>query len=71
MPHPERASDPLLGSADGVVLLRSFLDAARAYASGSPQRTAPGSIASQEPAPRCTPARRSTSAGTPASRQVA
>jgi phosphoribosylformylglycinamidine synthase len=46
MPHPERASDPLLGSADGVVLLRSFLDAARAYASGSPQRTAPGSIAS-------------------------
>ncbi len=28
MPHPERASDPLLGSVDGVVLLRSFLDAA-------------------------------------------
>jgi phosphoribosylformylglycinamidine synthase I len=25
MPHPERASDPLLGSSDGVVLLRSFL----------------------------------------------
>jgi len=25
MPHPERASDPLLGSADGLVLLRSFL----------------------------------------------
>ena len=25
MPHPERASDPLLGSADGVVLLRSLL----------------------------------------------
>ena len=25
MPHPERASDALLGSADGVVLLRSLL----------------------------------------------
>jgi phosphoribosylformylglycinamidine synthase len=30
MPHPERASDPLLGSADGVVLWRSFLAAAGA-----------------------------------------
>jgi phosphoribosylformylglycinamidine synthase len=28
MPHPERASDPLLGSADGVVLLQSLLTAA-------------------------------------------
>ncbi len=28
MPHPERASDALLGSQDGVVLLRSLLDAA-------------------------------------------
>jgi phosphoribosylformylglycinamidine synthase len=28
MPHPERASDELLGSADGLVLLRSLLDAA-------------------------------------------
>jgi phosphoribosylformylglycinamidine synthase I len=28
MPHPERASDELLGSADGVVLLRSLLAAA-------------------------------------------
>jgi phosphoribosylformylglycinamidine synthase len=28
MPHPERASDMLLGSADGVVLLRSLLAAA-------------------------------------------
>ena len=26
MPHPERASSPLLGSADGLVLLRSILD---------------------------------------------
>ena len=28
MPHPERASEAILGSDDGVVLLRSFLDAA-------------------------------------------
>jgi phosphoribosylformylglycinamidine synthase subunit PurQ / glutaminase len=28
MPHPERASDPLLGSSDGVVLLKSLLAAA-------------------------------------------
>jgi len=28
MPHPERACHPLLGSADGAVLLRSLLDAA-------------------------------------------
>ena len=32
MPHPERASDRLLGSADGVVLLESLLDAAGARA---------------------------------------
>jgi len=25
MPHPERASDPLLGSADGLVLLDGLL----------------------------------------------
>jgi phosphoribosylformylglycinamidine synthase I len=28
MPHPERASDPIIGSGDGVVLLRSLLTAA-------------------------------------------
>jgi phosphoribosylformylglycinamidine synthase I len=28
MPHPERASHPLLGSTDGVVLLQSFLSCA-------------------------------------------
>jgi phosphoribosylformylglycinamidine synthase I len=32
MPHPERASDPLLGSADGVALLQSLLAAARVTA---------------------------------------
>ena len=25
MPHPERASEPILGSTDGVVLLESFI----------------------------------------------
>ena len=30
MPHPERASDPLLGSTDGLVLLGSFLALAQA-----------------------------------------
>ena len=33
MPHPERASDPLLGSDDGVVLLQSLLAAAGARTS--------------------------------------
>ena len=28
MPHPERAISPLLGSEDGIPLLRSLLDAA-------------------------------------------
>ena len=32
MPHPERASDPLLGSEDGVVLLRALLRTADAPA---------------------------------------
>jgi phosphoribosylformylglycinamidine synthase I len=32
MPHPERASDPLLGSADGVVLLESLLASAARHA---------------------------------------
>ena len=37
MPHPERASDTILGSADGVVLLRSLL-AAAAHSSASAAR---------------------------------
>jgi phosphoribosylformylglycinamidine synthase I len=32
MPHPERASDSILGSADGVVLLKSLLSAAESAA---------------------------------------
>jgi phosphoribosylformylglycinamidine (FGAM) synthase-like amidotransferase family enzyme len=30
MPHPERASHPLLGSTDGLVVLRSLLTTAGA-----------------------------------------
>ena len=37
MPHPERASDVLLGSADGVVLLESLLAAARDRSPVSPR----------------------------------
>jgi len=33
MPHPERAAESLLGSDDGTILLRSFVDAAQRYAS--------------------------------------
>jgi phosphoribosylformylglycinamidine synthase subunit PurQ / glutaminase len=33
MPHPERASEPVLGSADGVTLLRGLLSAAAAVSS--------------------------------------
>ena len=29
MPHPEHAVDPLLGSTDGALILRSLVDAAR------------------------------------------
>jgi phosphoribosylformylglycinamidine (FGAM) synthase-like amidotransferase family enzyme len=29
MPHPEHAVDPLLGSADGALILSSFVEAAR------------------------------------------
>ena len=32
MPHPEHAVDPLLGSADGALILASLVDAARARA---------------------------------------
>lgn len=32
MPHPERASDPLLGSSDGLLLLDGFLQSIRARA---------------------------------------
>ncbi len=51
MPHPERASDPLLGSTDGVPLLRSFL--------------ATAATASAQAPPREMPARLSTAGGTP------
>jgi phosphoribosylformylglycinamidine synthase len=35
MPHPERATEALLGSTDGAVLLRSFLLAGAAADSGA------------------------------------
>ncbi|MCU1457511.1 MAG: phosphoribosylformylglycinamidine synthase subunit, partial [Actinomycetia bacterium] len=35
MPHPERASDAILGSADGVVLLQSLLGAAASFSAHS------------------------------------
>jgi phosphoribosylformylglycinamidine synthase len=54
MPHPERASHPLLGSTDGVALLQSFLDAGAEHA----RRAA-------RPLGQEVPARSSTSAGTP------
>ena len=40
MPHPERASDALIGSTDGLVLLRSFVEAARNH-SAPPHRPSP------------------------------
>jgi phosphoribosylformylglycinamidine synthase len=44
MPHPERASDPLLGSTDGRVLLGALLSAAGAVpAAASPEDAARGS----------------------------
>ena len=43
MPHPERASDALLGSDDGLPILRSFVEAAaRADRGAQPQRVAVG-----------------------------
>ena len=41
MPHPERASDPLLGSADGVVLLASLVAAAGSWRQILTAATAP------------------------------
>jgi phosphoribosylformylglycinamidine synthase subunit PurQ / glutaminase len=55
MPHPERASDLLLGSDDGIPLLRSLVAAANARDQGRERRI---------------PARSSTAAATPASRHV-
>jgi phosphoribosylformylglycinamidine synthase I len=42
MPHPERASDPLLGSEDGNTLLRAFLGAATRVSGGSSPAGGPG-----------------------------
>ncbi len=42
MPHPERASDPLLGSTDGLRLLSSVVAAAERYAEARPHGAAGG-----------------------------
>ncbi len=44
MPHPERASDPLLGSTDGVPLLRALLAAAVRSSAGAPTTAASATI---------------------------
>jgi phosphoribosylformylglycinamidine synthase subunit PurQ / glutaminase len=49
MPHPERASDALLGSTDGQALLRALLAAAGAVGATAPSPAAPGSGARAAP----------------------
>jgi hypothetical protein len=66
MPHPERASNPLLGSDDGLVLLRSLLAASGSGPAHSHSRISLGA----QPNQRVMPAFLSTSADTPASRQT-
>ena len=45
MPHPERASDPLLGSTDGLVLLRALVAAAAKPAAAAPSAAAAAAAA--------------------------
>jgi phosphoribosylformylglycinamidine synthase len=42
MPHPERASEAILGSDDGMGIVRSFVEAASSSAGSSTERTAIG-----------------------------
>jgi phosphoribosylformylglycinamidine synthase subunit PurQ / glutaminase len=42
MPHPERASETILGSHDGIGILRSFVDAARIAANAGVAVAVPG-----------------------------
>ena len=49
MPHPERASDALLGSTDGQALLRALLAAAGDASATAPSSGAPGSRAPAAP----------------------
>jgi phosphoribosylformylglycinamidine synthase len=46
MPHPERASEAILGSEDGMILLRSFLGVGPLEAGRSPSGSRPESIRS-------------------------
>lgn len=47
MPHPERACDSLLGSTDGVPLLRSLLDAAAEWSDQLPEREMPARLSTE------------------------
>ena len=51
MPHPERASEATLGSEDGMILLRSFLEhrPARDRPDRRPSRRAPHPVRADEP----------------------
>jgi phosphoribosylformylglycinamidine synthase len=40
MPHPERATEAILGSADGMGIVRSFVESAAVAAGGSSRSTA-------------------------------
>jgi phosphoribosylformylglycinamidine synthase subunit PurQ / glutaminase len=51
MPHPERASDPLLGSTDGLVLLGALVAGAVGAGSGGVADTTPGSSVSRRRPP--------------------
>jgi hypothetical protein len=43
MPHPERAADALLGSADGMLVLRSLVESAGTFGgAGTPAGTVAG-----------------------------
>ena len=48
MPHPERASEHLLGSEDGMILLRSFIEADARKQTGVLAGARPQSIVSEE-----------------------
>jgi hypothetical protein len=45
MPHPERAADALLGSDDGLPILRSLVEAAARAERGSPFAPLPELVA--------------------------
>jgi phosphoribosylformylglycinamidine synthase len=46
MPHPERASEPILGSADGRLIFESLI---HALGEGSPRSSTPGNVPQTQP----------------------